>query len=237
MTVCAHSDVRVLYFHHVGRRLDHYTSVSTADFERALDLLGEAAEFVDLRDYLRERRPAFGPAEGSVDRRRVALTFDDGYAETLDVALPLLEARGATATFFVVGSWLGKLAPHSWAPDALLCADVAALRDAESRGHAVASHSWSHRRLDCLETSELCRELTDAEQRLAAAGLGRDLVGTVAFPYGRVPTVPFDDQVQFGFATARAPYRCVHCDQLAISRLYLDANDVGGWGDAIARLW
>ena len=62
----------------------------------------------------------------------VALTFDDGPdPEVTPMVLDLLEARGATATFFCIGE---NAARHR-----SLTAEIAA------RGHRLENHSYSHR--------------------------------------------------------------------------------------------
>jgi len=44
--------------------------------------------------------------EGSLPRRAVALTFDDGYADNAELALPVLKRHGLTATFFIATGFL-----------------------------------------------------------------------------------------------------------------------------------
>lgn len=44
--------------------------------------------------------------KGELPSRALAITFDDGYADNCDVALPILQAAGLTATFFVTTSFL-----------------------------------------------------------------------------------------------------------------------------------
>ena len=44
--------------------------------------------------------------EGSLPARALAITFDDGYADNHDVALPLLRKHGLPATFFVATGFL-----------------------------------------------------------------------------------------------------------------------------------
>jgi peptidoglycan/xylan/chitin deacetylase (PgdA/CDA1 family) len=44
--------------------------------------------------------------EGTLPRRAVALTFDDGYADNVELALPILARRGLAATFFIATSFL-----------------------------------------------------------------------------------------------------------------------------------
>jgi peptidoglycan/xylan/chitin deacetylase (PgdA/CDA1 family) len=69
---------------------------------------------------------------GPRDGRRLALTFDDGPDPgTTPRVLDLLRARGARATFFLVGERAQR------APDVV--------RRMAAEGHEVANHSWSHR--------------------------------------------------------------------------------------------
>lgn len=44
--------------------------------------------------------------DGTLPRRAVAITFDDGYRDNLDVAAPILRRHGLTATFFVASGFL-----------------------------------------------------------------------------------------------------------------------------------
>jgi peptidoglycan/xylan/chitin deacetylase (PgdA/CDA1 family) len=73
-------------------------------------------------------------------QRRVALTFDDGpHPETTRAVLRLLEARGAKATFFVVGRKAERY------PDVL--------REIVAAGHALGLHGYRHDRLYSLRSS------------------------------------------------------------------------------------
>lgn len=45
--------------------------------------------------------------EGTLPARALAITFDDGYADNHDVALPILRRHGLNATFFVATGFLG----------------------------------------------------------------------------------------------------------------------------------
>lgn len=44
--------------------------------------------------------------EGSLPPRAVCITFDDGYADGAEIALPILQAWGLTATFFIATGYL-----------------------------------------------------------------------------------------------------------------------------------
>jgi len=76
---------------------------------------------------------------GSPTGRTIALTFDDGPSTTTPAVLDLLDAYGARATFFVIGSWVERL------PEIV--------RDTSTRGHEIANHTWTH--VDADRTREL----------------------------------------------------------------------------------
>lgn len=72
-------------------------AISPADFEKVLDLFDDGWEFVSLED---------GVAPST--RRKVAVTFDDGYADNLYVAAPLLSERSIPATFFIASGFVER---------------------------------------------------------------------------------------------------------------------------------
>ena len=70
---------------------------------------------------LRRWGPVFSLAEvahalraGRLPRRAAVVTFDDGYADNLHAALPLLERHGVPATFFVATGMLGGMREFWW---------------------------------------------------------------------------------------------------------------------------
>lgn len=83
-------------------------SVSPEHFEQQLALLCRNADIVPL-SALDSRMQA-----GRRGRPVVALTFDDGYADNLHTALPLLERYGVPATVFVATGWIDRREPFWW---------------------------------------------------------------------------------------------------------------------------
>jgi peptidoglycan/xylan/chitin deacetylase (PgdA/CDA1 family) len=72
----------------------------------------------------------------------VRLTFDDGpHRRAAPAILDTLEARGARATFFVVGS--------------LAAARPGIVRRASTAGHGIGSHSWNHPDLTTLSREQV----------------------------------------------------------------------------------
>ncbi len=117
--------------------------------------------------------------------REVVITFDDGYADTLESALPILTEFGFGAAVFPVldlerrFSW--------WSSAAELRAPLlqpSDLRRLETAGFEVGSHTLTHPRLSCTSDSELVRELTRSREVLAS--LVAQPLPVLAYPYGDV---------------------------------------------------
>jgi peptidoglycan/xylan/chitin deacetylase (PgdA/CDA1 family) len=120
---------------------------------------------------------------GPADRRRVALTFDDGPSEMTDDYLDALEVAGARATFFVVGE---SCVTHR-----------AALTAIVARGHEVAGHGYTHRPFPSLAAAELRDEL-EQTARLLPPPPHRPLVRP---PSGRVSPGSIARSARAGYTT------------------------------------
>ncbi|TMC81951.1 MAG: polysaccharide deacetylase family protein [Chloroflexi bacterium] len=129
----------------VGRLADH------------LDLLA-AHDFAAVPLELACRPPEHG--EG----RRFAITFDDGYEETLRLAQPVLEARSLPATVFVVSSMIGGNATWNDEPRPLLTRTQ--LLDLHASGMFIGSHGRNHRRLSTLEPPAIQDEVQGSREEL-----------------------------------------------------------------------
>jgi peptidoglycan/xylan/chitin deacetylase (PgdA/CDA1 family) len=110
-------------------------------------------------------RPA-QPGEG----HRFAITFDDGYEETLRLALPVLQAHSLPATVFAVSGLIGGRSV--WNREHARLLSRKDLLDLQSEGIFIGSHCRSHRRLSTLEPREIQNEVAgsrdDLEELLGA---------------------------------------------------------------------
>jgi peptidoglycan/xylan/chitin deacetylase (PgdA/CDA1 family) len=77
-------------------------------FTQQLVALQNHAQPVSLRQLAQAHQ------DGNIPHRAVAVTFDDGYADNLYEAKPLLEKYGIPATFFVSTGYLGKNREFWW---------------------------------------------------------------------------------------------------------------------------
>ncbi|CAM2751353.1 polysaccharide deacetylase family protein [Janthinobacterium lividum] len=92
----------ILIYHRVLARPDPLFpgEVDAALFERQLRLLQRFYTPLPLSDAVRRLQ------DGSLPPRAACITFDDGYADNAQVALPLLQRHGLHATFFIATGYL-----------------------------------------------------------------------------------------------------------------------------------
>jgi peptidoglycan/xylan/chitin deacetylase (PgdA/CDA1 family) len=92
----------ILIFHRVLPQPDPLFphEMDAARFDALLGLLTACFNLVTLEEGLAQLRA------GTLPPRAACITFDDGYADNAEVALPLLRRHGAMATFFVSTGFL-----------------------------------------------------------------------------------------------------------------------------------
>jgi peptidoglycan/xylan/chitin deacetylase (PgdA/CDA1 family) len=114
--------------------------------------------------------------------RPVVLTFDDGYADFHEHALPRLESRGFTATVFVTTGWLDDAGPQAAGEPLDRMLSWAQVRELVGAGIEIGAHSHSHPQLDQIPTAALREELRHSKA-LLEDGTGLP-VHSVAYPFG-----------------------------------------------------
>ncbi|HXJ81940.1 MAG TPA: polysaccharide deacetylase family protein [Candidatus Methylomirabilis sp.] len=149
------------------------------------ELFARQIEWLARKGY--DTWPASRYVQALVERARlpdrvVVLTFDDGYTSVLEAALPILRARGACATVFLVTGAVGERPRWTTSVTEQVLTWEGARR-AASDGLEFESHTHTHPFLD--EASDECvqAEITRSRAELEARGLGRGRI--IAWPYGR----------------------------------------------------
>jgi peptidoglycan/xylan/chitin deacetylase (PgdA/CDA1 family) len=168
-------------------------------------------------------------------RRPVVVTFDDGYADFAEFALPVLLERSLPATMFVTTGWMAGGASREPGPiDPML--SWSQLPELLAGGIELGAHSHSHPQMDTLTAAGLRAELGRPKEMLEDA-LGRP-VDLFAYPHGyNGPRVRRAVRIA-GFRAAAAVRNALHTpgeDPFAISRLTVGrtttAQDVSRWLD------
>lgn len=133
------------------------------------------------------------PSSGSFSEGMVTLSFDDGWLSQYEKALPILEASGLKATFYVntepvKGLWDGyMLSAH--------------IKQLHQQGHEIASHTETHPHLPTLGTTALNRELKNSKTYLE--GLIGAPITALAYPYGELNTKVKNKTKSVGYTTGR----------------------------------
>jgi peptidoglycan/xylan/chitin deacetylase (PgdA/CDA1 family) len=206
-----------------------YHSVSDAQTASTRALSVRPAAFDVQLCYLR-RQGFAGLTFGELARRRrtgqplparpIVLTFDDGYADLIEEALPILIEHGFPATVFVTTGWLRDAGRYATAPAPGRMLSWAQLAELSAAGVEVAAHTHSHPQLDRISTARLHAELGDSK-RLLEDRLGRP-VRSLAYPYGysskRVRTVARDIGYLQAAVVANATAAST-CDPFRVPRL------------------
>jgi peptidoglycan/xylan/chitin deacetylase (PgdA/CDA1 family) len=133
----------------------------------------------------------------------IVLTFDDGFADTVNAAAPLLADRGLTATVFCVSGHVGGMNDWSSQPAAaprLPLADAGALRALVAAGWEIGAHGVAHRPLGEASAGEVRAELASSREALEKATGAA--VTSFAWPYGSVPRDPYGVLAETGYAAA-----------------------------------
>lgn len=174
--------VAALLFHHVGP--------SRAGTHPSLTLRPERfARFIRVLHRLGYRGVAAGAwtawrrGDASLPARPILVTFDDGYADLVDCALPILHRFGWAATIFVAASSVGGRSvwdePEAVAHRVLSAVEI---RTWAARGVEFGAHGETHSDLAQVEPQRLQQEVVGSRDALAE--LLDSPVTAFAYPYG-----------------------------------------------------
>jgi peptidoglycan/xylan/chitin deacetylase (PgdA/CDA1 family) len=210
----------VLYFHHVNPELRHYTSVTPAAFDRALGQLGEHFQPLEPRAV-----PAI-LAAGGHPAPSCLLTFDDGYADVFEHALPIMERRGWRAVVFVSVDLVGRVEHHP-VRGPLRHMTWARLEELTRRGHIVASHGCTHVPFSHLDAATTQAEIDGARRALRGRMPGAP--DWLAYPYGEPSRSGSVQLPPLCFGSIKAPPRPWDVAPHQLRRTYLPADEPQRW--------
>ena len=174
--------LQCLYYHRVADVDPVAWSLSNSQFKSHIDWLEKRFEFISLEEVqTRMRTGNTTPA--------VHLTFDDGYAENCDQALPLLISKGIPATYFVTLENVASGSPFTHDQDAgtpFPVNTVEELRELSSNGIEIGAHTRHHPSMGSLrDLPEIYDEIVSTKRELEL--LVQQPVRYFAFPFGMKP--------------------------------------------------
>lgn len=159
----------ILMYHSIGEPLGNvFTRAPTVDeFERQMVFLRETCDVVRLRDF-------FTDARERPERKRVAITFDDGYMNFFTHALPVLVRHKIPSTVFVI---TGRIGEESYMRVQEL-QDIAKMPLVDIGNHGRLHVDQSHAPLREVLESEIVGAKEDLESLLGSE------VSAFAYPFG-----------------------------------------------------
>lgn len=161
--------IPVLNYHQVNDEKFSPLTMKTSDFEAQMAYLHaegfHAITLNQLYNYLQNNV--------SLPEKPVVITFDDGYVDNYEKAMPILQKYGMKATLFMIGDSIGT-------PGFLNAAQLRAME--ASQTFDIESHTYSHKDLRTLALSAVTTELIKSKQLLEGV-LGHS-VEYIAYPCG-----------------------------------------------------
>ena len=205
----------ILFYHSVGSDAPH--SVPADRFEQQMRSLRERFKIVRLCDF----NAAF--TSESLDTDVACVTFDDGYLDNYQCALPVLDRCGIKATFFIATNFLGKSFP-TFAGEFPMMTE-AHVRELAALSHEIGAHTMSHPKLTKLRIDAAKAEIAGSKRFLEDL-LGYGLV-SFAYPKGDCnPTIKelvresgFSFAVTVRQGVVRDPFDC-----LALPRVWINST-------------
>ena len=203
--------VVILLYHRVGGGSSLEIDLEPSVFDEQMAAVAATKRALALGEALDRLAEPF-PADAVSS---VVVTFDDGTADFVEVALPILVRHGVRATLYAATSFIedgrefpGGGRPVSWS----------ALRDACATGVVdVGSHTHTHRLLDRTSPADAAAEL-DRSIDLIGERLGRAVLD-FAYPKAVPGTPDVAQLVRRRFRSAALagtrvnPYRTAHPDR------------------------
>ncbi|MBE8954965.1 MAG: polysaccharide deacetylase family protein [Quinella sp. 2Q5] len=150
--IAAGPKILVLNYHQVD---DKHSSlaVPVADFDAQMKFLVDSGCVTITPDEL------YAGLNGELELppRPVLITFDDGYIDNYTNAFPILKKYGLRATIFVIPAFTGQYPNYmNWDQ----------LREMESGGVTIQSHTLTHPKLEELPDDEIRSELLNSKNLL-----------------------------------------------------------------------
>jgi peptidoglycan/xylan/chitin deacetylase (PgdA/CDA1 family) len=222
---CGQEPVSVLFYHRVADESPNDWTMPTATFAAQIRWLRERFEIVDLAEGQRRI------AATRNDRPTVCITFDDGYAENMDFAVPLLLREHVPFAYFVSTSHVfgSRPFPHDVAAGVPLAPNsVSHLRELAAAGVEIGAHNRNHVHLGTVTHEQLVDEIVGSKHDLEQA-LERE-VRYFAVPYGQrddLSTAVFQIAYHTGYhgvCSAYGDYNFPGDDPFHLRRIHADCE-------------
>ena len=172
--------VVILTYHRVNDELRDKVTVGVDQFDKQMAWLSRNYPLVSVEDIVR------GKVLRNTNRPGIAVTFDDGYLDNYQNAVPILRRHSIPATFFVSTGMIGTdnsfahdLSKLGYALPNMTWEHLAEMRD---NGFTIGAHTVSHINCATSEFDAVRQELIESRDTLRR-NLGLDDI-VFAYPFG-----------------------------------------------------
>ena len=218
--------IAVVFYHRVSDEGPNPWTISNAQFTQQIDWLAKNFDLVSLVEAQRRLR------EGDCRRPAVSITFDDGYAENCQRALPMLVARKIPFTYFVSTQFVqrGEPFPHDvQRGEPRNPNTVEQLRSLAAAGVEIGAHTRTHADLGPVKDADALRHEIVGSRDDLQNWIGQR-VRYFAFPFGQyanLNTTAFQIAIEAGFdgvCSAYGGYNLPGDDAFHLQRLHADPD-------------
>lgn len=215
------SGMRILFYHRVTPETDEL-GIAPEKFARQMhELARHGYTGLDVASVARALDERADP------RRVVGLSFDDGYDDVADHALPVLRELGFRATVYIPTGVTDGRASFTWYDEQPQLMSWARIADLDAEGTLVfEAHTVTHPNLLQLSDADARREIADSKAELEER-LGHE-VTSFCYPAGLFGERERGYVEEAGFATAVSCEPGVNTsetDRLALRRRQVDRRD------------
>ena len=169
-----------------------YHSIGPVDKDDYLKLRVDKDNFNRQMEYLYENKYSVVPLTEMINKlnlgretenkKFISITFDDGYADNIEFAVPVLKKYGFSATIFITTGYLDEEGRRDKYWDKWGYLTTEDIRRLISSGFEIGSHSLSHGHLTSLDDASIRREISDSKRTLE--GLTNNKVTLFSYPHG-----------------------------------------------------
>ncbi len=197
--------VIVLFYHRVENEHPNPWTISEQDFVDQIAWMQKHFDLVDLQECQKRIR------SGRNTRPTVSITFDDGYADNCNFALPMLIERRIPVTYFVTTCHVTQGQPFEHDVDRdqpLTPNSIDSLRAIAQAGVEIGGHSRSHADLATISDPDTLYDEVIASTREMESLIGKS-IRFFAFPFGQKQNLNprvFELLEQHGFAGVCSAY-------------------------------
>src|SRR5665647_415049 len=188
----------ILMYHSIADNPEDPYSVTVDAFQEQISWLYEHGFDVVSLSFLLQ---SIQTGDQRALRKKVVITFDDGYQDFVTNALSILNEHSATATVFLVTDLLGGRAVwNKSGPDEPLMSEEE-VRFIKAQGISLGSHTATHAKLTLLDHEELKRQLSVSYDTLTRLG---ESFYAIAYPWGQWSSQVVDAVKATGYECALA---------------------------------